>query len=53
MNKNREQVKSINNLPLNEFLNSYIQITNWKTLDVEQLNKIKRLKPKTKGKDNK
>ena len=53
LNKNREQVKSINNLPLNEFLNSYIQITNWKTLDVEQLNKIKRLKPKTKGKDNK
>ncbi len=53
LNKNREQVKSINNLPLSEFLDSYIKITNWKTLDVEKLNKIKRLKPKTKGKDNK
>lgn len=53
LNKNREPVKSINSLPLNEFLNSYIKITNWKTLNVEQLNKIKRIKPKTKGKDNK
>lgn len=50
LNKNREPVKSINNLPLNEFLDSYIKITNWKTLDVEQLNKVKRIKPK--GKDD-
>ena len=53
LNKNHEQVKSIDNLPLGEFLDSYVKVTKWKTLNVLQLSKIKRAKPNKKGKDDK
>lgn len=45
LNKDKKQVKSIDNLPLDEFLDSYVRITNWKTLSVMQLDQVKKIKP--------